>query len=227
MSSSSKDSENEMINPDEQESEKSKDDKLIDQLIILYYKQTLIYWDSTVQSTIETWISKNNHNLAHIINLLEQRKETSIECACLLGFFYHYGIGFNSKNYDEAFQLYQYAADKDDSFANIQIGELYQIIKKDDARAKEAYKRAALLGHPQGAYKYAYFLCRKEKIYWIRKSAEKGFEAAQQDMASHCHYGYGVLKDVHCALSWLLKYSKSNSQARIGYLKLAWKFNIL
>ncbi|CAG8504960.1 12214_t:CDS:1 [Ambispora gerdemannii] len=213
MLNSSNDSENEItiINTDEQ---KSKDNKLIDQLIILYYQQTLIDWDSTVQSTIEDWIFKNKHNLEHIINLLEQRKETSIECACLLGFFHHYGIGFETYNLEEAFQLYKHAADKDDSFANIQIGELYQITKTNHVKAKEAYKRAALLGHPQGAFKYALFLYNcKEKIYWVQASAEKGFEAAQRDMAGHCHYGYGVLKDDHRALSWLLKYSKNNPRA--------------
>ncbi|CAG8606345.1 6597_t:CDS:1 [Ambispora leptoticha] len=210
--SNSKDNGREIMNPGEQKPEKSKDDELIEQLITLYYQQTLIYWDSTVRSTIENWISKNKYDLAHIIKLLEQQKELSAERACLLGFFYHYGVGFDARNYEEAFQLYKYAADKNDSFAYIQVGELYQTgIERDEEKAKEAYKRAALLGHPQGAYKYASFLPRKERIYWTRKSAEKGFSAAQREMAGHCHYGYGgVLKDEHCALKWILNYSKNS-----------------
>ncbi|CAG8562797.1 10106_t:CDS:2 [Ambispora gerdemannii] len=156
----------------------------------------------------------NRHQEKAALNIYQRRK-TSTDCAYLLGFFYHYGIGFDGKcDYDQAYRLYKYAADDDNSFANIQIGELYQDAR-DHKAAVGSCRKAAILGHPQGAFKYSLFLSYPKSIYWVQKSAEGGFEAAQCDMVYRYCNGSGVLRDQHRALYWILKSVKNEKFGNI------------
>ncbi|KAG9285243.1 hypothetical protein G9A89_002139 [Geosiphon pyriformis] len=164
-------------------------------------KMTDIKWDQDVVKVIKKWIEDNNETAKRIFNLLRLQSNSS-ECASLLGFFYHYGIG---EEYDEtkAFKWYKKSADENDAFALAQVGYCYSTgtgTECNDLKTFEYYEKAANLGDPQGAYHFARFNLSYKSLIWYQKSAEKGFLPAKLKIIGFFHTGTGgVLRDRHMA----------------------------
>ncbi|KAG9307473.1 hypothetical protein G9A89_017303 [Geosiphon pyriformis] len=184
---------------------------LISDLLALYEEMTRAVWDNVVVKGIKDWIIRKKQTEEHIFKLLQTQFD-SPKCLCLLGFFFHFGIGVSS-NYQNGFSYYSLAAKKGDVFALIQVGESYEKAfgtEYNKSTAIEYYKRAALHGHPQGFFNYGIYMTGKEQLMWLRKSADYGFLPGILRVVEFHHLGAPYLvKDKHEALRLALRYHHS------------------
>jgi hypothetical protein len=106
--------------------------------------------------------------------------------------------------------------------AMVKLGGMYygggEQIKQNWTKAATWYRKAALLGHPQGQFNLA-TLYEKGKgvprnnalaVKWFRKSADQGSRDAQYRLAGMYENGRGVPKSGSKAAEWYAKASEQN-----------------
>lgn len=88
-------------------------------------------------------------------------------------------------------------------------------VKKDAAKARRWYGEAARAGHVPAQRIFGQFL-RDQKDYgealtWLRKAAEKGDSAAQNDLGTMHYNGQGVTKSRKDAIAWWIQAYRGGS----------------
>ena len=105
------------------------------------------------------------------------------------------------------------SAQEGDSSSELQIGNYYaegEKVIRDEVKAAEWYKKAALHDNTQGQYQYGNVLLKgigvlqnyKEAVLWIEKAARKGNKNAQYSMGDIYRYKTGVEADPRHAYMW-------------------------
>ena len=133
-----------------------------------------------------------------------------------LGNNYFLGEGGVSKDYDEAFELYQKASEQGLAAAQSQLGYCYKYglgVSKNYKDAVKWYRKSADQGdmHAQRNIGNSYFCGQgvpidyNEAARWYRKSAEQGFAEAQNNLGGCYKDGKGVSKDINEAIKWFQK----------------------
>jgi uncharacterized protein len=98
-------------------------------------------------------------------------------------FLYGYGV---ERDYQQAFQLCEVAAQADDAHALVMMGEMHlhgHGVSSNRDAALSFYRRAAELAHVHGQFMTGYLLrevrsTRNEARYWLRRAHEAGHEHA-------------------------------------------------
>ncbi|CAG8536967.1 12650_t:CDS:2 [Ambispora gerdemannii] len=187
--------------------------------------------DEHLVEEIKKWCIRNNYTQTDVFEALvdqataslnnddhQPRSQQQKKFACVLGIFYHYGIG-TQLNRKESFQWYALAANYNDPFGMNQLGWCYSIpfgTNQDHEKAIYWTKKSAHLGNPSGACNLAYAYQRGTKIEknevksfrWYEYAANAGVLNAQVNMASCYRVGLGTFKDLHEALKWYRSASK-------------------
>ncbi|KAG9307461.1 hypothetical protein G9A89_017291 [Geosiphon pyriformis] len=152
----------------------------------------------------------------------------SAEEACILGFFYQFGLG-TTRSYEASFNWYQVAVEKGEPFALIQLGECYERSRgcqEDKSKTVKYYQKSAELGHPQAFYKLVeYQKKRQHQLIWLQKSTVNGFKPAIATMAALLLCGNGVLKDKHEAIKIVFKYAPGEDKVDFRRKVLEYCFN--
>ncbi|CAG8643539.1 2343_t:CDS:1 [Ambispora leptoticha] len=206
----------------------SSDIELITYLSKLLIDTGRIEYDPKIVQIFENYFTDSGIQSSHAFSILS--KSSSIpRYATLLGFFYQYGIG-TTQNEELAFQYYQSAADKGDSFSMIQVGWYYDNasgnpVRRDAKKALEYYKKSVETGnHPQALCHLAYHEQNERKMFLMyEEAAIGGFRDAQRQVIASYRYGSGIEKDLHKAFRLLWKRIKEKSKwnfNELEYLKL-------
>ena len=135
------------------------------------------------------------------------RTESAEEC-CIKGYEY-----YNKKDYKNAFELFQKAADQGNANAQNCLGVMYRNgygVTKDDAKAVEWYQKAANQGDATAQnnlghmYHDGYGVPKDDAkaLEWYQKAADQGNLNAQTSLGYMYHNGYGVPKDDAKAVEW-------------------------
>ena len=124
---------------------------------------------------------------------------------------------FERKEYTQALQWYEKAAQQDNVDAILQLIEIYENgygVTKDEKKGVMYEKKAAGLGSAKAQYYLGNTYHNgyggeaknlSKAVEWYRKAAEQGYAKAQ-DMLGDCYYeGDGVTKDYAKAVEWYRK----------------------
>lgn len=159
----------------------------------------------------------------------------------LLGDLYYYGIADKEEDKAKALSWYEKAAQKENSYAIYQIGQIYRKgegIEKDPKYAETMYQRSAQYGDPRGCYAYGHILVEKglkesnkdyfkEGIINILTSAEENYPIAMCSMGliyekignKELAYSYyekaASLDNEYAEGKMLAKYMKENDEKKI------------
>ncbi|KAG9307456.1 hypothetical protein G9A89_017286 [Geosiphon pyriformis] len=187
---------------------------LILNLLALYNELTKINFDEIVVDRINQYICLHGETTENIFSILLQNQNSPAH-ASLLAFFSNFGIG-TPLDQEKAFKWYKYAAECGDVFALLQLGECYENelgTKHDQAKCIECYRMAAEKGHPQGLYKYAWYLRDQENrvksFIYYEISADKGFLPSTMKKIDYYLGGIGVERDFHSAIRLAVKCKKN------------------
>ena len=128
---------------------------------------------------------------------------------------------FERKEYTQALQWYEKAAQQDNVDAILQLIEIYENgygVTKDEKKGVMYEKKAAGLGSAKaqyylgGTYYNGYGGEAKnlsKAVEWYRKAAEQGYKYAQKSLGRCYYYGNGVTEDSNKALEWFNKAQKN------------------
>ncbi|MDP1724670.1 MAG: tetratricopeptide repeat protein [Alphaproteobacteria bacterium] len=140
----------------------------------------------------------------HYEIILEKAQSNNSYAQYILGLMYEFGKGVD-KNYEEAFNWFEKAANQEYAFAQYRFGRIHHFylhhtfgIKRDDKKAFELYKKAAIQGCARAQYalglmyldgfyvvhNYTKSVDKNYRKYfeWIEKAANQGFAYAQTDL---------------------------------------------
>ncbi|CAG8651036.1 9494_t:CDS:1 [Ambispora leptoticha] len=199
--------------------------------------------DEYLIEEIHKWCVKNNYNKQEVFEALVDQAKTSLnndeerlkKFACVLGLFYHYGIGTPHRK-KKAFKWYTRAANSGDPFGMNQLGWCYSIpfgTDQDYEKSIHWTKKSAFLGNPSGACNLANAYQHGTKIgkndvksfLWYKYAANAGVLNAQINMACCYRVGLGTFKNMHEALRWYRIASKHPKNTRnIMNLIFAWRW---
>lgn len=173
--------------------------------------------NATKTSTKETEATNNTSNIE---TLLRKANNGDAESQNRLGYMYFLGIGV-TKNYTEARNWYQKAAEQGYASAQYRLGYMYfsggYAVNKNYAEALNWYEKAAEQG-------YAPAQCALGNMYYnghgvnknyakaldlFKKAAENGH--ISDNLGMMYYYGYGVTKNYTEALNWFNKGAEKGS----------------
>ncbi|CAG8588614.1 5581_t:CDS:2 [Ambispora leptoticha] len=145
--------------------------------------------DQTLINVIDGWLNSKGTTSNNLFYLLNKYKADDVNYACILGVFFHYGIGVQV-NHLMAFTFYQHAAkNNNDGFAQNRLGYCYRDCIGTTKNLDEAFK-------------------------WFKKSAEGGHICGMRTLAEHYYNGLGCKKDFCRAFFWYSKaYNNDNSRS--------------
>ncbi|CAG8588629.1 5582_t:CDS:2 [Ambispora leptoticha] len=172
--------------------------------------------DKNVINAIDEWLHSKGITRERLFHLLYKHKADDVNYACILGVFFHYGIGVQV-NRQMAFNFYQHAAkDNNDAFAQNRLGYCYRDCIGTTRNLDEAFKwfkKSAEGGHMCGMrtlaeHYYDGLGCEKNScraFFWYSKAYINGNPRSIQSI-SMCHEkGHGTPRDLHEALFWARK----------------------
>ncbi len=118
----------------------------------------------------------------------------------------HADASRNLKDYAQAAQLYNKAAEQGNAYAQNQLGNLYESglgVAKDDATAVQWYRKAADQGLPVAQFSLAWMYRSGlgvtkdygQAVQWFRRASDQGFAAAQAELGWMYQYALGVQQD--------------------------------
>lgn len=142
------------------------------------------------------------------------------------------GKAYNEEKYEEAFELYEKAAEQGTPKAQFFLGQLYEFgeeIKQDCKKAFEWYKKSAEQDDNDAQFKIAYMYTNglwgkqdyKKTIEWYLKSAEQGNNVAQYNLGVMYENGQGVEQNYEKAVEWYLKAAEqgdADAQYNLGVM---------
>ncbi|MFK5912907.1 MAG: tetratricopeptide repeat protein [Woeseiaceae bacterium] len=131
---------------------------------------------------------------------------------------------FKAGNYDQALRAWLPIAEKDDSYAQYNLGIMYQKglgVEKNLKAAFAWYKRASANGHTDAMYNLALMYNKgrvvyrspKDAVKWWRKAAELGNAEAQFNIGVEYFYGRKIGKDIPKALMWWKKSARQGNKS--------------
>jgi TPR repeat protein len=131
---------------------------------------------------------------------------------------------FATKNYADALDAYQRAADLGSADAQNHLGYLYEHglgVPQDFAEAMTWYRKAADQGSPSGQIRIAglYYqglgVARDygQAATWSRKAASQGYAVGERNLGMLYEKGLGVDKDYSQAMAWYLKAADQGNAA--------------
>ena len=143
------------------------------------------------------------------------------------------GIGVN-QNKQLAFFWYDKAAENNNLQAINNLAQMYMLgeggVKKDKAKARELYTKAAEAGYSIAQLNLAFLLEEsldkedlKESFFWYEKAALQGVIAAQNNLGKMYGLGIGVKADKQKSLYWFTQAANSNdpiAQANLAVMYL-------
>lgn len=133
-----------------------------------------------------------------------------------------------AKDPERAITLYREAASAGESPGWFYFGLMYATgegAPKDDARAMDYFTRAAETGDEVAMYNISLLLNKQTpknlaKIFeWRKKSAERGYAAAQNDTGMSYHNGEGAEANYGWAIYWYAKSAQQGNTYAIDNLK--------
>lgn len=139
---------------------------------------------------------------------------------------------YNKKEYKQAIEWYQKAANQGYASAQYNLGFMYAMgygQKQDYAKALEWYQKAANQGYTLAQNDLGYMYenghgvtrdCAKA-VEWYQKAANQGNATSQCNLAWMYLNGYGVTKDYAKAIEWYQKAANQghdNAQYNLGYM---------
>ncbi len=152
------------------------------------------------------------------LNWIEEAKKGDAEKGYLAGIAFYRGIGGAARDYKKAFKWFKMAAKKDNSAANVNLGDMYNLghfVSKNENKAFQWYLKAAKLGSSEGMEKLADIYADGEifeKNYfeaakWYQKAAESGHIPSPALKLARVYYlgGGHFKKDEKKALKWFIK----------------------
>ena len=118
------------------------------------------------------------------------------------------------KDYPTALIKYKRAAEKNNSYAQLQVGNMYSEglgVKQDYAEAVRWYKLAAAQGNASAQFSLGYMFRNgkgvvqdyAEAVRWYKLAAAQGDAVAQYNLASMYYSGKGAVQDYVRAHMWL------------------------
>ncbi|MBR2042466.1 MAG: sel1 repeat family protein [Oscillospiraceae bacterium] len=130
---------------------------------------------------------------------------------------------YNSKNYAEAFPIYEKLAGKGMTKAQQYCAEMYYFgtgTEKNPEKAFYLFGKAAEGGDEKGAYDLAVFYNvgeivekdKKKAFFWFEKSAGKGYAPAQYVVGKAYVYGEGTEQNYDKAVFWLEKAANQGNE---------------
>ncbi|CAG8632906.1 2275_t:CDS:2 [Ambispora gerdemannii] len=171
--------------------------------------------DGNVIKSVDEWINSQGTTRKKVFQLLIEEADESIY-ACMLGLFYHHGIGVRA-DHSMAFNSYRFAAESsNDAFAQNQLGYCYRdglgTIGSSE-KAFEWFKKSAERGHICGMRTLAdhyyngwgYEQNFRRAFFWYSKAYSNGNSRAIQGLFNCHEKGYGTQRDMHKALYWAKK----------------------
>ena len=133
-----------------------------------------------------------------------------------------------SQDIPRAIDLYQQAGLAGQASSWFDLGFLYaqgKRVPQDDAKAMEYFTRAADAGNEVAMYNVSLLLNKQPTrnatkiLEWLRKSAELGYAAAQNDLGVAYHNGEGVDVNSAWAIYWYAKAAQQGNDTAIQNLK--------
>ena len=127
---------------------------------------------------------------------------------------------YNAKDYDKALKYYKYAAEKNDSHAQVRLGYMYDMgegVTQNYAEAMKWYLKAANQGNASAQFNIGIMYENghgvkqdySEANKWYLKAAEQGNTSAQYNFGLNLYLGNGTTQNYTEALNWWLKAAKS------------------
>ena len=127
---------------------------------------------------------------------------------------------YDAKDYAKALKYYQYAAEKNDSHAQVRLGYMYDMsegVTQNYAEAMKWYLKAANQGNASAQYNIGIMYENghgvkqdySEANKWYLKAAEQGNTSAQYNFGLNLYLGNGTTQNYTEALNWWLKAAKS------------------
>ncbi|KAG9291230.1 hypothetical protein G9A89_021732 [Geosiphon pyriformis] len=175
--------------------------------------------DQNLIETCNRWVVKNRIPYEQVFSELLAAVLKYAEYSCLVGFFYHRGLG-TQKDLPAAFSWYKKAAEAGDEFAQYQLAYCYRKARgtpRDYNLSLYWLKKSAESGYVNSqsllgnVYLRGAWGIRRDKrksFLWNKLAAAAGNQEAR-DMLGHFYLdGQGTDMDLHQALRW---YSKMNS----------------
>ena len=137
-----------------------------------------------------------------------------------------------AKDYAKALKYYQYAAEKNDSHAQVRLGYMYDMgegVTQNYAEAMKWYLKAANQGNASAQYNIGIMYENghgvkqdySEANKWYLKAAEQGKTSAQYNLGLNLYLGNGTTQNYTEAFNWLLKAANSgdaDSQNDVGIM---------
>ncbi|RGB38248.1 kinase-like domain-containing protein [Rhizophagus diaphanus] len=198
-------------------------DRIVDEINDLIYKlyNKGIEWNIVKEQVIE-YLSNYNTSSQEVYNWLSNNQNNS-NSIFLFGYFNYNGIE-TSKNYENAFNLFSIASEKNHTLAQSYIGDCYLFGNgtiKNEELAFEYYEKVANKNFTHGQLNICYFYEKgisikkdlKKAFYWFEKAANNGNIIAMCDVGTCYLIGKGVEIDCNKAFE-LFKQS-----AEEGYLR--------
>lgn len=136
---------------------------------------------------------------------------------------YELAMGYlESKNYDQAIQLFYVCAKQGSEDAQYQLAHIYHYIKRDYLKAYKWYRRLNnAVGQLGLGMLYEDDQNFEKAFKWYMKSAKQNNSRAQCQIARMYKYGHGVKTNYQKALRWYTKAAEQNNPSAyygIGYL---------
>ena len=139
---------------------------------------------------------------------------------------------YKAKDYAKALKYYQYAAEKNDSYSQFRLGNMYDMgngVTQNYAEAMKWYLKSANQGNVSAQNNIG---CMYDKGHgvkqdyseankWYQKAAEQGHTLAQHNLGFNFYNGNGITQNYTEALNWWLKAAKSGhaiSQYNVGVM---------
>lgn len=137
---------------------------------------------------------------------------------------------YSRKDYANALEWYQKAAEGGHSFAQFRLGYMYSNgygVKQDYKKAIGWYLKSADQGNAQAQanlgymYRYGNGVARdyEKAVEWYQKAADQGNAQAQANLGYMYEFGYGLSRDQEKAVEWYKKSADqdyANAQHNLG-----------
>ena len=137
---------------------------------------------------------------------------------------------YDAKDYAKALKYYQYAAEKNDSHAQVRLGYMYDMgegVTQNYAEAMKWFLKAANQGNVTAYFNIGNMYNMGQGVKqdyseankWYLKAAEQGLVQAQYSLGVNLYFGNGITQNYTEAFNWLLKAANSgdaDSQNNVG-----------